>query len=136
MENSTFRKRLTIFVGMVLGTAVSGLRLGFGATFLLSFFLKKNIGGWGDLVGAVMGIVAGYPLGIIIGQVIIKKGFHFEGSLLLGVTGVILGVALVMLLAEPLHLNANSYVLFGTLFILTPLLGTFGYHLKGRNRKE
>jgi hypothetical protein len=135
MENSKFWKRLAIFVGMVLGTTVTGLMLGFGAGFLLSYILKNNIAGWGGLVGAIMGIIVGYPLGIIIGQVIIKKGFHYEGSLLLGAIGAILGAALVMLLAEPLHLNVNSYVLFGTLFVVTTLLGTFGYHIKRKGTK-
>jgi hypothetical protein len=120
---------------MVLGTTVTGLMLGFGAGFLLSYILKNNIAGWGGLVGAIMGIIVGYPLGIIIGQVIIKKGFHYEGSLLLGAIGAILGAALVMLLAEPLHLNVNSYVLFGTLFVVTTLLGTFGYHIKRKGTK-
>ena len=123
-------KNILAFLGMMFGTAVTGLIVGFGLGFLLSRILYNDIAGWGGLVGALAGVALGYPLGVFIGQIIIYKALHYRGSLWLGALGAVLGTAIVFGLAEPLSLNVSPNLLWSAFLILTPLLATAGYHLR------
>ncbi len=125
-------QKLLKFTGMMLGTAVIGLMVGFGLGFLLSRVLHNNFAGWGGLVGALMGMAIGYPLGVIIGQILTYALLHYRGSLWLGALGAVIGVVLVFGLAEPLNLNLSPVVLQGAFLLLSPLLATAGYHLRRR----
>ncbi len=123
-------RRIAAFLAMLLGTAAAGLMVGFGLGFLLSRLLGNDFAGWGDLVGASVGMFLGYPLGVFLGQVVAKAALHYAGSLLWGAGGILLGAGLTIGLAEPLNLNVSPDLLLGTFFVLTPLLGTAGYHLR------
>jgi len=112
---------------MVAGLAVFGLVIGFLSGYIGSKLLEGDAGGWGGLVGAIAGMVLGYPLGVIAGMVLVKTVIKYPGSLLLGIAAVIAGSAGVIVLAEVI---GNPDVTFGSLFILAPLAGTTGYHLK------
>lgn len=120
-------KDSTIFMLVLLGTALTGIAAGLGGAFLMSYLLRNGFSGWGRLVGALIGIAAGYPSGVIGGQIILSRIFHCSGSLVTGVAGAVLGAVLVILLAEPLRLNINASLMFGTFSLMTSLLGTLGY---------
>jgi len=115
---------------MVAGLGIFGLLTGFLGGFIGSWLLEGDAGGWGGLVGAVAGMVFGYPIGVAIGMVLVKTVIKYPGSLLLGIPAALLGAVLVMLLAEPLNLNVTPGLILGSLFILVPLAGTIGYHLR------
>ncbi len=67
--------------------------------------LGSNAAGFGALGLAIGGILVGYPTGIIVGLLLIKKFFHRKGAVLLGLLGGIIGTVATVALSEPLNLN-------------------------------
>jgi hypothetical protein len=118
------------FTIMIIGVGVSGLILGFGGALIGIQILKGELFGFGELAGALGGMIIGYPLGVIIGLVLVNKIFHRNGSLLFGITGSCLGAAITIGLVEPLNVNLSPNLLFTIFFLLVPLLGTIGFYLR------
>ena len=85
---------------------------------------------YGALGLAFGGLVLGYPTGIIVCIILIKRILHQHGSLLLGIVGSIMGAVVTIALAEPLHLNSNGNLLFGVFFISVPVFCLVGFFLK------
>ncbi len=86
-------------------------------------------------MGLILGLAFGYPIGVFLGIVIFKTLLHYNGSLILGLIGVIVGGALPFILAEPLGLNNYADLLWGVVIISSPLLGTIGFNLKKTAQK-
>jgi hypothetical protein len=126
-------KRVVYPVAMIFGIAVAGVILGILSAIILAALLKDGYEGWGGLIGIVMGMSIGYPVGVFIGLVIFKKFLHYNGSLLFGLIGVIIGGVLPFLLAEPLSLNLNTTLLWTFMILCSPVLGTAGFYL-GKKR--
>ena len=82
-----------------------------------------------------MGMIIGYPVGVITGIILMKRVFHSPGSLLFGILGSILGAILTIGLPEPLNLNINPDILFVAFFLSVPLLGMAGFRLKRKLNK-
>lgn len=129
---------MAAFAGMVIGTAFAGLLFGLSAALIGASILRGEVAGFGDLVGAIGGMVIGYPIGVIVGILLVNKLLHYRGSLLLGGLGSILGGAITIGLAEPLGLNLNPNLLWASFLLAPPLLGTIGFHLRraGRGSRE
>jgi len=128
-QQSTAKKIVT-FIGIVIGIGIFGVFFGFVAALLGAWIMQGRLFGLGGLAGALGGIIIGYPLGVIIGIIVVKRIFHYQGSILLGIVGVVLGGAITIGLAEPLNLNLNPTVLFTVFFLLVPVLCTAGFRLK------
>jgi len=127
IETLTFKS----FFGMVLAAASGGFVIAVPAILIGSrLFAENSLGGFEDLVGAIVGMVIGYPAGVIVGIYVYSRVFRYRGSMWLAVLGAVLGVVLVFGLAEPLNLNVNSDLLLGGYFLITALLATWGFHLK------
>ncbi len=123
-------ERIIKFVGAVVGTGVFGVFFGFIAALIGALIMRGRLFGFGGLAGALGGIIIGYPLGVLVGIFVIKKIFHYSGSMWLGIVGVVLGGAVTVGLAEPLNLNLNPGILFTLFFLLIPLLCIAGFRLK------
>lgn len=128
-------KNLIRFVIQTIGVGIAGIIVGIAGILAGAFIMKGELSGFGDLAGGLMGLVIGYPLGAIIGIIVINRVLHYHGSLLLGVIGSILGAVLTIGLAEPLNLNLNSNILFVVFFLSIPLLGMIGFNIK-RKRSQ
>jgi hypothetical protein len=127
-------KKAAILIVMVLGTAIAGIVIGILGTLIGAWLVGGNdFGGFGELVGALLGMVFGYPAGVILGLVIMRYAFHRKGSVLLGAAGVVVGMALFFLLSEPLGLNLEPVFLWSVLLGLPPVMGTAGF-LLGRGK--
>ena len=118
--------------GMVLG---SGLVLAC-VTGLISWRLL--IGDPWVGLGIFVVLCFSYPIGLIIGIVLVKKLLRCKGSLLFGILGFILGVVLVGVIVfflGPLKLipgwahPAHTTIEFILVFIVVPLSFTLGYCL-------
>lgn len=120
-------RRLAVFFGTVIGTAIIGLAIGFMGSLIGAFVLRDELFGFGDLAGAIAGMTVRYPIGVIVGLLVASKAFHRRGSLLLGALGSILSVVGTMLLAEPLNLNLSPNLVFGSMFVASPLLASAGF---------
>lgn len=131
IEKRTFKS----FAGAVLAGAFTGFLMAVPGIILGAALISGNdAGGFGDLVGGIMGMVFGYPVGVVLGLWLYGRIFKYPGSIWLALAGSIMGVVLVFGLAEPLNLNLNTDVLLVSYFTLTAVLATWGYHLKvGKN---
>ena len=119
------------FFWMALAAAFGGFMMAIPGILIGAQLIAANsLGGFEDLVGAIMGMVVGYPLGAVLGILVFSRVFKYRGSVWLAALGAVAGVFLVFGLAEPLNLNANSNLLLGSFFLLTALLATWGFHLK------
>ena len=131
LENSRpITKLLIKFTSMIIGTGVVGLILGFSGALIGIQMLKGELFGFGELAGALGGVIIGYPLGVIIGVILVNKVLHYNGSLVFGITGSCLGAAITIGLAEPLNINLNPNSLFTAFFLLVPILATICFHLR------
>ena len=123
-------RRFFKFVLMALGLAVLGLGFGVIGILIGGRVLGSDSVGFGALGLAIGGVIIGYPAGIIVGIISIKKFLHQEGSLLFAILGSVIGAVIVMLLAEPLNLNSNTNLLFGVFFLSVPVFCLAGFYLK------
>jgi hypothetical protein len=118
---------------------IGGVLVGAAGALLLSFAgarLFADAGsGWNDLIAAILGAIIGYTIGVSIGVYLLGRRLGRRGSYWLALFGSGLGAALVLLLAEPLRLNANTAVLQGSLVVLPPILATLGFNLSLKARR-
>jgi hypothetical protein len=124
-------------VGSVVGLPVA-LVGGFAAARLLA----GSANGWDDLIYAILGLIIGYTIGVSIGVYLIGRWLNGRDGILtkrraywLALLGSVLGVALVLLLAEPLRLNSNSSLLQALVFVCPPIIATLGFNMSLQARK-
>jgi len=122
--------RIFKFVLMTIGLGVLGIVFGVIGALIGGKVLGSDSVGFGALGLAIGGVIIGYPTGIIVGIISIRKILHQQGSLLLGILGSIIGVVIPIALAGPLHLNSSSGLLFVVFFLSVPILCLAGFHLK------
>lgn len=114
---------LELVVGVVLG----------GCMLLLGSWVGAKLGsgassGWGDIIGALFGSVLAFPVGFVAGMWLVAWRLHFPHSLWRGIFGAVLGLVLVLLLAEPLRLNRDSRVMGTLLYLVPSVAALFGFN--------
>ncbi|MFC2032444.1 hypothetical protein ACFLUS_03660 [Chloroflexota bacterium] len=129
-RNSSVSSKMVRFIIMAFVLAVTGIVFAIIGAFIGGRILGSDAAGFGALGLAIGGILLGYPTGIIVGILLIKRIFHQKGSVLLGLIGGIIGTVATVALSEPLNLNSNSYLLFGAFFVLVTGLSLGGFYLK------
>ena len=129
-ESSSVAGRIFKFVLMTIGLGVLGIVFGVIGALIGGKVLGSDSVGFGALGLAIGGVIIGYPTGIIVGIISIRKILHQQGSLLLGILGSIIGAVITMVLAEPLNLNSNTTLLFGVFFLSVPVFCLAGFFLK------
>ena len=124
-------------VGSVVGLPVA-LVGGFAAARLL----PRSGNGWDDLIYAILGLIIGYTIGVSIGVFLIGRWLNGRDRIStkrrgywLALLGSVLGAALVLLAAEPLHLNSNTAVLQTFLIALPPIGATLGFNVSRKARR-
>ncbi len=125
-----------------VGGSVVGLLIALSSGFAAGRLLPRSGNGWDDLIYAILGAMIGYTIGVSLGVYLIGRWLNGRDGIStrrraywLALLGSVLGVALVLLAAEPLHLNSNTAVLQTFLFILPPLGATLGFNMRRRARK-
>ena len=129
-RNSSVSSKMIRFFMMAFVLAVTGIIFAITGAFIGGRILGSDAAGFGALGLAIGGILVGYPTGIIVGFLLVKRLFHQKGSVLLGIMGGIIGTVATVALSEPLNLNSNSYLLFGAFFVLVTGLSLGGFYLK------
>jgi hypothetical protein len=114
----------------MIGLGLIGIIFGVAGAWIGGSIPGDDSIGFASLGLAIGGLVVGYPAGIILGIVLIRKVLRQPGSLLLGILGSIAGAAITLVLAEPLNLNSSSNLLFGTFLVAVPVFSTVGYYLR------
>ena len=130
------------YAAQALGGWLAGLALGGLFGLLDARLFAGTSGGWGDLIAAVLGAIIGYTIGVSLGVYLVGRWLNRRDGIStqrraywLALLGSLLGVALVLLAAEPLHLNSNTVVLQTFLIILPPIGATLGFNLRRKARK-
>jgi len=129
-KSSSLTGRIFKFILMAIGLGILGILFAVIGALIGGRALGGDSIGFGALGLAIGGVIIGYPTGIIVGIVSIKKILHQRGSLLLGILGSIIGAVITMVLAEPLNLNSNTNLLFGVFFLSVPVFCLVGFFLK------
>lgn len=115
--------------GCALGLALGGLA-GLAAARL---FAGSN-GGWGDLIGGIVGGLAGYVLGVSLGVLVAGRRLRGHGAYWASLAGSVAGAALVLLLAEPLRLNASPLLMQAALALVPPIAAALAFNSLPRRR--
>ncbi len=129
-KSSSLARNIVKFVIMTIGLGIIGIVFGLVGALIGGKVLGGDSFGFGALGLALGGIIIGYPVGIIVGIISIKKILHRRGSLLLGILGSIFGAVITLVVAEPLNLNSNPNLLFGVFFLSIPLFCLVGFFLR------
>ena len=129
-QSSFVAGRIFKFLLMTIGLGIIGIVFGLAGALIGGKVLGSNSVGFADLGLAIGGVIIGYPSGIIVGIISIKRILHQKGSLLLGILGSIIGAVTTMILAEPLNLNSNTNLLFGLFLLGVPAFCLIGFFLK------
>ena len=112
----------TAFLAVVLGGVVGGVVLGLPAAAVGRMLGQPATTGWGDLVGVLLGALLGYPVGVATGATLTSRRLQRGGSPWPALLGSVVGVGLVLVLAEPLRLNQSPLLLAGLFLLLPPVL--------------
>jgi outer membrane lipoprotein SlyB len=125
-------RRIGLFLfQLVLGVVVGAL-LALCGGWIGPLLTNEASNGWSDLVGSVLGALAGYALGAPLGVIAAAAVLRQRGRPLFSMLGGILGGVAVLLLAEPLRLNQESSVLV-LVFALVVLAGALlGFYIRRR----
>ncbi len=129
-KSSSLARRMFQFVLMAIGLGVLGIVFAVIGALIGGRVLGSDSAGFGALGLAIGGVIIGYPVGIIVGIISIKRILHQKGSLSLGILSSIIGAVIAMVLAEPLNLNSNTNLLFGVFFISVPAFCLVGFFLR------
>jgi len=129
-KSPSVARRIARFILMAIGLGVTGIVFGLIGAIIGGKVIGGDSVGFGALGLALAGIMIGYPAGIIVGIVLIKKILHQRGSLLFGILGSIIGAVIVIALAEPLKLNSNTGLLFGAFLLCVPVFCLSGFLLR------
>ncbi len=114
----------------LIGGAVGALALGLAFGFAGARLFAGSSGGFGDLIGALLGMLLGCVLGSSLGAYVVGRRLGAGGAYWRALLGSALGAALVLLLAEPLRLNASPALLQGLFAIVPPLAATLALNLR------
>ena len=87
MSQKSGVRKIFKLVLMTLGLGIIGIAFGLIGVLIGGKVLGGNSVGFASLGLAIGGIIVGYPTGIIVGIVLIRKVLHQRGSLLLGFLG-------------------------------------------------
>ena len=125
-----------------IGGSVIGLPIALVGGVAAARLLPRSGNGWDDLIYAILGAMIGYTIGVSLGVYLIGRWLNRRAGIStkrraywLALLGSVLGVALVLLAAEPLHLNSNTAVLQTFLFILPPIGATLGFNMRRKARR-
>lgn len=116
---------------LALGAVVGGALALIGG-WLGPLVTDEASNGWSDLVGSVIGVLAGYALGAPLGVLAAAALLRQRGRALLCLLGGVLSAVAVLLLAEPLRLSQQSSVLVLVYAIVVLQAALLGFHIRRR----
>ena len=132
---SNKRPTFVTYLAQALGGALFGIALGGAAGLISARLFTRTSDGWGDLIAAIIGAIIGYTIGVSIGVYVIGKRLGGRGGYWRALLGGVIGVMLLLLAAEPLHLNQNTAVLQTCLIALPPIGATLGFNMSRKARR-
>ena len=125
-----------------MGGSVVGLPNALAGGIAAARLLPRSGNGWDDLIYANLDAIIGYTIGVsfeiyLIGRWLNRRdGISIRRTAYwLALLGGILGSVLVLLTAEPWHLNQNAAVLQTVLSILPPIGAILRFNIRRKARR-
>ena len=115
---------------MLLVTIVCGVLFAALCGWLFAEIITVDDIGFARLGNFLLGGIVGYALGLVFGVWLAARLLHRPGRLWRASIGAAVGVALVLLLAEPLSLNTNQGLLMGLLLVIPALLAVVWHQMR------
>ena len=128
-------KKYLWFIAMFIGSGLVGLSVGVVALLVGAAVMRDEFFGLGGLIGGLWGLFLGYPLGVVVGLFLLKRFAHYQGSVIYGVIGCLIGAGVSVGMIGPLNIAIDPSILFSIFFISCPLLATAGFYLGKKRRK-
>ena len=135
MEMTVKQPAIVGYLAQALGGALFGIALGGAAGLIGARLFAGASDGWSDLVAAIAGAMIGYTIGVSLGVYVIGKRLGGRGSYWRALLGAVIGVALVLLAAEPLQLNQSTMLLQASLIALPAIGATLGFNTRRKARR-
>ena len=120
---------------MLIGIAFSGFIIGGIAALIGATMMKNSFFGFGGILGSVAGLIIGYPVGVMCGIILFRAWLKYNGAIISGILGCLLGAIIILVLAVPLKLDIPVAWTLALYLVVTPLLGTIGFYL-GRKQER
>jgi hypothetical protein len=128
-QSSSMVRKATKYIIMTIGLGIIGVILGAAGAFIIYGVIVGDSPGLGAHMVGIIGFLICYPVGIIVGIVIIKMVLHQSGSLLLGIVGGIFGEIFAAFIASPLDLGNRLYIGYPMFFLSAPVFCLVGFYL-------
>jgi hypothetical protein len=125
-------KQPQAFLLMLAGCVVGGAVVGGIVGVIAALVMRNSLFGLGGLAGALLGMMAGYPIGNIVAMLIMKRWLRQDGSLWLAATLCLVGAAGSLGAAE--LLNISLAISLPAFFIAAPVLGAVGFRVRRRKK--
>lgn len=129
-DNKNSRNKVFSYINMLLSVMLGGLILCIFGILFGALLKTEDI--WGM---APIGILVAYPIGAIAALVLIYKVLKYQGSLALGITGVLFADIITGCLFSILKNLDSVYPLIVVYIVAPAILATVGYHIN-TNRKS
>jgi hypothetical protein len=129
MKKDNRIKKIARFWGMFIGIAFSGFIIGGILALIGSAIMKDKVFGLGRIVGSVGGLIIGYPVGVICGTILFRTWLKYNGAIISGIFGCLLGAIIILVLVVLLKIVISFVWTLSLYFIAAPLLGTIGFYL-------
>ena len=117
----------------LLGSILGGTAAILSSALLIKLiFLSNTTSGWEELSYGILFIILLYPLGTAAGAAVALRLKNYHPPIWKLTTAAYLAEILVLLLAEPLHLNLKTNLLVSLMFLLPigAVLSAFLLHLR------
>lgn len=135
-KTPTGRTRSLIKYAAMLATTIAcGIVFAVLGGLLYAAIATGDDAGFARLGNFLLGSIAGYAVGLIFGvwlaaRLLRRPGTSWQASL-----GAVIGIAVIMALAEPLSLNRNQDALISLLLFVPALFAVIGHQIKIKWRR-
>jgi hypothetical protein len=126
----TQARRVGLFLLQIVLGAIAGGLLALIGGWVGPLITDEASNGWSDLVGSVLGALAGFALGMPLGVIAAGALLRRRGRALLCLVGGVVGGVAVLALAEPLQLNRQSGVLVAAYALMVLAGALVGFHMR------
>jgi hypothetical protein len=124
------------YAAMLAITIVCGVVFAILGGLLYAAVATGDDVGFASLGNFLLGAIAGYALGLIFGVWLAGRLTRRPGTSWQATFGAVIGIVLIMLLAEPLSLNTNQDLLVSLLLFVPALFAVIGHQLKINWRRK
>jgi len=127
---------LVKYAAMLAITIVCGIVFAILGGLLYAAIASADDVGFASLGNFLLGAIAGYAVGLIFGVWLAGRLMRRPGTSWQATFGAVVGIGLIMLLAEPFSINSNQDLLLSLVLFVPALFAVIGHQLKIKWRRK